>query len=192
MDRASLPAHKVGDILHLSVSTAPSRYPLPQPRVFLMPPPSQPALQQLDRLNRSSSGFHDQLSGVLYGERYQRCVPNLQGDDLVWLVDYLGEVRRHVALPHPPLKPTQVLDGLDPSSAASRKCLRELRSICGTRAILPTPYTLLSRLLNVGPDPFASGGYGDVYQGTIDGSNVCVKRMRVYIKDDLKKAAKVH
>jgi hypothetical protein len=30
-----------------------------------------------------------------------------------------------------------------------------------------------------------------VYQGTLNGSKVCVKRMRVYTEDDLKKAAEV-
>jgi hypothetical protein len=70
-----------------------------------MSSPSPPALQQLHRLDRSSSGFHDQLSNVLYGEEYTQCVPNLQDDDLTWLVDYLDKVRRRVALPHSPLKP---------------------------------------------------------------------------------------
>ena len=58
-----------------------------------------PALQQLHRLDRSSSGFHDQLSSVLYGEEYQKCVQNLQCDDLVWLVEYLDKVRRRAAFP---------------------------------------------------------------------------------------------
>jgi len=43
----------------------------------------------------------------------------------------------------------------------------------------------------MGPDPFASGGYGDVYQGTLDGSRVCIKRIREYIMDGPEKAAKV-
>ena len=66
---------------------------------------SPPTLQQLDHLDRSSPDFHDQLSNVLYGEEYQRCAPNLQGDGLVWLVDYLDKVRRHIAHLHSPLKP---------------------------------------------------------------------------------------
>ena len=72
---------------------------------ILMSSPSPPALQQLHRLNRSLSGFHDQLGSILYGEEYKRCVPNLQGCDLVWLVDYLDKVHRHVVLPHSPLNP---------------------------------------------------------------------------------------
>ena len=70
-----------------------------------MPLPSSPVLRQLDRLNRSSPDFHDQLSGIVYGEEYKQCVPNLQDDELVWLVDYLDRVRRRVALPHSPLMP---------------------------------------------------------------------------------------
>ena len=63
-------------------------------------------LQQLSRINRSSPGFHDQLSNVLYGREYKRCIPNLQGEDLVWLVDYLDKVSRRIVLPHSLLKPT--------------------------------------------------------------------------------------
>ena len=59
-----------------------------------------PALEQLNRLDRSSSGFSDKLGNILHGKVYQECVPNLQGEDSAWLVDYLDEVRRHVALPH--------------------------------------------------------------------------------------------
>jgi len=83
-----------------------------------MSSPSLPALQQLNRLDRSSPDFHDQLSNALYGEEYKKCVeeykkcgeeykkcvPKLQGDDLVWLVEYLDKVRCRVALPRSPLK----------------------------------------------------------------------------------------
>ena len=156
-----------------------------------MSSPTPPALQQLHRLDGSSSEFHDQLGNILYGEEYRRCAQDLQGDDLVWLVDYLDKVRRHVALPFSPPELLQALGGLDPSSAAFRKCLRELKNICGAEGILPTSYTLSSHLLNIGSDPFASGGYGDVFEGIHDGSRVCIKRVRVYTSDDPKKAAKV-
>jgi hypothetical protein len=55
--------------------------------------PSSPALQKLHRLDTSSSDFEDQLCNVLYGEEYVQCVLNLEGDDSVWLADYLDEVR---------------------------------------------------------------------------------------------------
>ena len=81
-----------------------------RPRFFsqiLMSSPTSPVLQQLDRLNRSSPDFHDQLSKVLYGEEYTQCARNLQNGELVWLVEYLDNVRRYVAFPLPrtPLQP---------------------------------------------------------------------------------------
>jgi len=67
--------------------------------------PNSPTLQQLHRLDSSSPEFHDQLCNVLYGEEYVKCVPNLEGDDSVWLVDYLDKVRSRVTLLHSPFKP---------------------------------------------------------------------------------------
>ena len=81
----------------------PSRHSLTQLRVFLMSSPSAPALQQLHHLDRSSPDFHDRLCNVFYGREYSQCAPSLQGDDLVWLVDYIDEVRRRIAFPYSPL-----------------------------------------------------------------------------------------
>ena len=149
-------------------------------------------LQRLRHLDRSSSEFHEQLYNILYGEGYTHCVPNLQNDDLVWLIDYLDEVRCHATLPHSLLKPAQALDALDPASPAFQRCLRELRKICGTRMILPTSCTLSSSLLETDRQPLASGSSGDIYEGTLNGSSVYVKRLRMYSKEGPKKATKVH
>ena len=146
-----------------------------------------PALEQLNRLDRSSSGFSDQLGNILHGKVYQECVLNLQGEDSAWLVDYLDEVRRHVVLLHSPLKSLQALNGLDAAGPAFLKCLRELRNLCGVWGILPTSYTLSSLPLHIGPEPFAWGGYGDVYYGILNGARVCVKRVRVYTGDPSQK-----
>jgi len=61
-----------------------------------MSPPNP--LEQLRLLDRSSSKFHDRVGNILYGEDYKQWVPNLQGGDLVWLIDYLDKVRRRVSL----------------------------------------------------------------------------------------------
>ena len=49
----------------------------------------------------------------------------------------------------------------------------------------------LSQFLNIDAEPFASGGYGEVFHGTLDGSRVCIKRIKVYTKDPAEKAMKV-
>ncbi|KAF9644146.1 kinase-like protein [Thelephora ganbajun] len=157
-----------------TVSYLSSPSPVSPVKGILMASPSSPALQRLHRLDTSSPDFDDQLCSALYGGEYVQCLQNLKGDDLVWLADYLD----------------RALNGLEPSCTASRKCLRELRYICGTSAILPTSYKLSPDLLSITSDPFASGGYGDVYHGTLNGSRICAKRVRAYIQDGPQKATK--
>jgi len=70
-----------------------------------MSSPNHPILQQFPPIDRSSPDFHDQLDKLLCGQEYEQSVPDLQGDNLIWLVDYLDKVRSRVALPHSPLKP---------------------------------------------------------------------------------------
>ena len=148
-------------------------------------------LQQLHRLDGSSSRFHDKLCNILYGEEYKKCVLNLQKNDLAWLVDYLDKVRCQVTLPHSPLKLAKALDDLDPASPAFRKCLREVRKICGTGMILPTSYTISPSVLKTDRQPLASGSSGDIYEGTLSGSKVCVKRVRIYSKEGPENVTKV-
>ena len=64
-----------------------------------MASPSSPTLQRLHSLDKSSPDSQDQLNDLLHENEYQECVPTLQGDELMWLIDYLDEVRRRVALP---------------------------------------------------------------------------------------------
>ena len=66
---------------------------------------AHPALQGLYHLDKSASGFHDQLDSILHSQRYELCVPNLGDSDLMGLVDYLDEVRCRVAFS--PLQLTQ-------------------------------------------------------------------------------------
>jgi len=57
--------------------------------------------------------------------------------------------------------------------------------------MLPISYTIPSHLLTVGSDPFAQGPYGDVYEGTLNDSKVCIKRVRMYTQEGPEKAIKV-
>ena len=99
------PPHGSGEVsgTYAFLPPTPSRHSLHQLRAFLMSSPSAPALQKLHHLDRSSPDFHDRLCNVFYGREYSQCAPSLQGDDLVWLVDYIDEVLRHIALPYSPL-----------------------------------------------------------------------------------------
>ena len=144
----------------------------------LLPDP----LQQLLYLDRSSSGFHNQINGILDGEWYKEWVLQLQGDNLMGLVGYLDKVCCHVSFLCFLIKPSQVLDIFDPASSTFQKCLHELRHLCGSRRILPASYAILPSFLSIGHQPVASGGPGDIYEGMFGGLKVCVKRIRVYSK----------
>ena len=84
-----------------------------------------------------------------------------------------------------------MLDVLEPSSNTFRKCLRELRRVCGAKGILPTSHTVPSDLLGIDTDPFASGGFADVYHGTLNGLGVCIKRVQVYIGESPERTMKM-
>ena len=83
----------------------PSRPSPSQLRLYPVASPNVLALQYLHRLNASSPKFGDQLCNILYGAEYVNCLPSLGGDNLVWLVDYLDNVRYCIVLTNFPLKP---------------------------------------------------------------------------------------
>ena len=60
-----------------------------------------------------------------------------------------------------------------------------------TSGIPPASFDLSADLLNTASYPFDSGGFGDVYEGSLDDSKVCIKRVRVYTRDDPQEAIKV-
>jgi len=150
-------------------------------------------LDQLRRLDKSSSTFHDQVNNVLDGEEYKQWMSNLRGSDLVEFVDYLDKVRRHASLLRSPLKPLQTLDALDPASRTFRTFLHELSHICGARTTLPRSCIFSLSLLIIPGQPAASRGSGDVYRGTLKGKGlvICIKRIRVYRTYDTEDPTKV-
>ena len=58
--------------------------------------------------------------------------------------------------------------------------------MCAARAILPKSCTLPVETPDVDAFdlPFSMGGYGEAYKGTLDGSIICVKRLRVNLQVD--------
>ena len=69
--------------------------------------------------------------------------------------------------------------------------MRELGTICSAEGILPTSYTVPPDRLTIDSTPFYSGGFGNIYYGTLGDSRVCIKRLRIYSNDDPQKAIKV-
>ena len=62
---------------------------------------SHSLVQRFLQLDSSSSKLPDQLSNILYGKEYERSVSNVQGDELLQLVDRLDEVCRSISLRSP-------------------------------------------------------------------------------------------
>lgn len=58
-----------------------------------MPPPHSPALIRLQSLESSPSDFGDKLVSILFEQEYALPEEHFEQDDLVWLIDYLDEVR---------------------------------------------------------------------------------------------------
>ena len=145
--------------------------------------------QTCEGLDRSSTDFGDKLNEILHKEEYEEWVSTLK-NDLMWFINYLDRVSRLCIPPLILLKSAQALEKLDPSAPASRKCMRELKTICRTHLILPTSYTI-SPNLTVDPDAFASGGYARVHEGTLDGAKVCVKRLQVPHRNALLESTRV-
>jgi len=46
-------------------------------------------------------------------------------------------------------------------------------------------------LLNTGDQPFASGALTDIYEGSLNGSKVCVQKARIYLTRDPREVRKV-
>lgn len=106
---------------------------------------------------------------LLHEKGYRDDVKNLKYHDLVWLAEYLD-------------KALDILSPIGPTSF--RKCLVELRAICGGRGILPQSYVIPSSHLKTVGWPIASSGPFNVYEGFLGDLKVCVKQLRNYSSVD--------
>ena len=59
----------------------------------------------LKRLRDLDREFHRQLIDILRGDEYRDAVPNLQNEDLAWLVGFLDNVNSRVSFLRSVLKP---------------------------------------------------------------------------------------
>ena len=64
--------------------------------------------------------------------------------------------------------------------------MRELGRVCRDKKIFPTSFQLDAGSIEIPKLPFASGNFGDVYHGTLDGKTICVKRLKLYAGTDSK------
>ena len=172
----TVPLVKVGYGVHISRWCPSSPKPLPRRRMSHMD-----LLHQFRDLNQSSPEFPNQLTSLLLERGFKDRVGSLQDNDSAWLVEYLDNVRTPVILTDSPPKLVQALNILYPASPISfRKCLHELRAICGSRKILPQSCMFPGSPPSTVGWPIASKGSCDMYEGSIDDSKVCVVRLRVY------------
>ncbi|KAF9789397.1 kinase-like domain-containing protein [Thelephora terrestris] len=119
---------------------------------------------QLRALDRTSPQFRDQLSNFFHGNAYQSLVPDLESEDLAWLVEYLDSVLAGI---------------LNHATPAFQESLHELGKLCGTKEVLPKSSILSESLL------------GCVYEGTFNGSKVRIRRVRIYPGQDPRKVKEV-
>ena len=74
-----------------------------------------------------------------------------------------------------------------PHQPAFCRCLSDLQRICSAHELVPQSHILPCAPSDVSDRPIASGPSADVYTGTLDGSEVYVKKARVCSEDDPEK-----
>jgi hypothetical protein len=117
---------------------------------------------------------------------------SLQGDDALTLVDILDQVSRLRIIAVLRLTPAQAFEAPNMELDLRRKCVRVLRKVCGSEAILPRSCTLSENISKEGDIAFASGGFADIWKGRHNGNRVCIKAFRAYTAEDLYKIKQVH
>jgi len=138
------------------------------------------AAQRLYDLDRSSTKFPRQLNTLLHEAYYVDDLQKLPKGELIQLINHLNSVR------YPQHKPNlayclslpQILDRLDSTSDAFRKCLQVLQEICCSKQILPTTYELAGARLTREADSIIYGGFCDAHKGTLT-EDVCIKKLRI-------------
>ena len=85
----------------------------------------------------------------------------------------------------------QILDSGDLDKRNRRQHLKHLRKLCCTFAILPSSFILGPTFDECGAKPFATGGFSDVYEATLNGRLVAIKTLRVTTTTDLEKLHRV-
>ena len=117
---------------------------------------------------------------------------SLQGDDALTLVDILDQVSRLRIIAVLRLTPVQAFEAPNMELDLRRKCVRVLRRVCGSEAILPRSCILSENISKEGDIAIASGGFADIWKGRHNGNRVCIKAFRAYTVENLSKIKQVH
>jgi len=151
-------------------------------------PPTMSASQVLQRLYLLGASSPD-LSRLLYGlirhDKDEQYSSSLEGAELAQLVDFLDKVRPPTLAPCPVANQIpQALHKIPTTDDVFRQCLRKLRAICGYHATLPSSHIIRGDLARIGESPIANGGFADVWEGTHGGGRVCIKVLRVSLRNN--------
>jgi len=72
-----------------------------------------------------------------------------------------------------------------------KKCFKSLCRICASRGVLPKLYTLNADYLRRSEVPDYSGGFGEVWKGAYNETDVAIKRLRGVVASELEKRKEV-
>lgn len=131
-------------------------------------------IRQFGQLD-SSPEFYDKLSTLLSEE--SAFGSDLSPQDIQKLANFLDKVRT----PFPTvqsrlLKPAQT--SVDTPNLYCEGYLGALTRFCLSHRVLPESYAITGTLFITSSHPVASGVVADIWEGMLDGRNVCVKRTR--------------
>ena len=136
--------------------------------------------QRLYELDRSSTYFPEQLDELLQDDEWVGHLQSLPEGELVELIEYLDSVR-FIPMPAESCSfPLQTLDGLDHTGSPFREGLHVLQEICSSRVILPATYEVSGELSFSTTEPVTSSVFNDIYKGSLDKVDVCIKRLRTH------------
>ena len=140
--------------------------------------------QRLYELDKSSTQFPEQLDELLHDTEWVKCLELLPEGELMELIGYLDNVRPISTRTRSRSSSPQILDGLDRTGLPFGECLHALRKVCRSRMVLPSTYELYSPLLFGTMEMVASGGFSDVFKGSLGASDVCIKRLWTSVAED--------
>jgi len=142
-------------------------------------------LQRLYSLDISSPKFPRYLYRLIQLDEEDKYLSSLQGSELARLVDFLDQVRTFPSVFRQVTEQTiQALDTIPTADDVYRQCLHKLQAICGHHMTLPSSHNLSGDLARVGNYPISvGGGTADVWKGSHNGRQVCIKCPRVSEED---------